>query len=134
MLLLDTHVALWLARGVELSRSVRDQIVAARAAEGVFISSVTVWEVGNLLRKGTVGLDTSLRDWIELFRAEGGYNDAPLTTEIVVEAANLPGRLHNDPADRFLVATARNLNVPLVTRDKRILAYAKAGHVRVVKC
>lgn len=134
MLLLDTHVALWLALGIELSQAVRDQIVEVRKKDGVLISAVTVWEVGNLLRKGTLSLDISLLGWIERFRAEGGYNEAPLTTEIVIEAANLPGPIHNDPADRFLVATARQLDVTLVTRDKRILDYSSAGHVRVLKC
>ena len=134
MLLLDTHVAVWLARGIELSQAVRDQIMAARAMEGVYISSVTVWEVGNLLRKGKAGLDISLSAWVERFRAEDGFNEAPLTADIVVEAANLPGRFHNDPADRFLVATARHLNIPMMTRDKRILDYARVGHVRAVKC
>ena len=134
MLLLDTHVAVWLARGIELSQAVRDRITAARTMEGVYISSVTVWEVGNLLRKGKAGLDISLSAWVERFRANEGFNEAPLTADIVVEAANLPGRLHNDPADRFLVATARQLNLPMMTRDKRILDYAKAGHVRAVKC
>lgn len=134
MLLLDTHVAIWLALGIELSQATRDEIVMARGAEGAFISSITIWEIGNLLKKGAAGLRTSLLGLVESFRAEGGYVECPLTVDIAVEAANLPGRFHSDPADRFLVGTARHLNIPLMTRDKRILDYAKAGHVRAVKC
>ena len=134
MLLLDTHVAIWLAFGTELTQASRDRITRERESEGVGISAVTVWEVGNLVRKGKLGLQLTLSAWVERFRATHGFHDVPLSTDIVIEAANLPGQLHGDPADRFLVATARHLDIPLVTRDKRILAYAKAGHVRVVKC
>jgi PIN domain nuclease of toxin-antitoxin system len=44
----------------------------------------------------------------------------------------LPGEIHRDPADRFLIATARHLGVPLMTIDERILAYGAAGHVQTV--
>jgi PIN domain nuclease of toxin-antitoxin system len=46
----------------------------------------------------------------------------------------LPGELHADPADRLLIATARQLGVPLVTRDRRILDYAAQGHVDAIPC
>jgi PIN domain nuclease of toxin-antitoxin system len=46
----------------------------------------------------------------------------------------LPGPLHNDPADRLLITTARALDIPIVTRDRRILDYARAGAVAAVAC
>jgi PIN domain nuclease of toxin-antitoxin system len=46
----------------------------------------------------------------------------------------LPGRFHDDPADRRLLATARLRNVPFVRRDKRTLDYAEAGHAQAIKC
>jgi PIN domain nuclease of toxin-antitoxin system len=49
-------------------------------------------------------------------------------------ASFLPGDFHNDPADRFLVATARVMGVALLTRDRKILDYAAAGHVRAIAC
>ena len=58
----------------------------------------------------------------------------PLTSAIALATAELPNPLHDDPADRLLIATARDLDVPLVTRDARILAYAAAGHVRAIAC
>ena len=46
----------------------------------------------------------------------------------------MPGTLHRDPADRLLIATARDLGAPLVTRDARILAYAAQGHLDAIPC
>jgi len=51
---------------------------------------------------------------------------------MAIDACTLPGDFHADPADRILVATARAENATLVTRDEKILAYAQAGHVRVL--
>lgn len=134
MLLLDTHVAVWFAAGIELSQLTRDQVTQTRAEDGACISAVTVWEVGNLLRKGMLKFDITLSAWVERFRTTEGFHDLPLSTEIVVEAANLPGHFHGDPADRFLVATARFLDIPIMTRDKSILDYADAGQVHAVRC
>jgi PIN domain nuclease of toxin-antitoxin system len=54
--------------------------------------------------------------------------------EVALSAAYLPGDFHRDPADRLLIATARELDVPLVTRDRRILDYAGQGHVDAIPC
>ena len=53
-------------------------------------------------------------------------------TSIVLDSCQLPGDLHADPADRFLIATAREMSLTLVTGDKKILAYGKAGNVQVL--
>jgi PIN domain nuclease of toxin-antitoxin system len=132
-MLLDTHTALWFSEGIELTDAMDRQITLARNQDAVRLSVVTIWEIGNLIRKGR-GLKGSLAQWAAGFMEVGGISIVDLTTEIVLDAAALPGRFHADPADRFLVATARTLHIPIVTRDKRILDYAKAGHVRALKC
>jgi PIN domain nuclease of toxin-antitoxin system len=48
--------------------------------------------------------------------------------------SDLPGDFHAAPMDRMIVATARHLGMPVVTSDRKILAYAEAGHVKVVAC
>jgi PIN domain nuclease of toxin-antitoxin system len=52
-----------------------------------------------------------------------GVTIHPLTPEICVESAELPGEFHGDPADQIIVATARLLAVPVVTSDRKILDY-----------
>ena len=59
---------------------------------------------------------------------------APLTPEIAIDSSFLPAPLHNDSADRLLIATARALQMPIVTRDRRILAYAQTGAVAAIAC
>jgi PIN domain nuclease of toxin-antitoxin system len=59
---------------------------------------------------------------------------APFTPEIAIDSSNLPQPLHADPADRLLITTARYLGFPLVTRDRKIEAYAALGHVGVIAC
>ena len=58
----------------------------------------------------------------------------PLTARQAVESSRLPGDLHDDPADRLLAATGRDLDACLVTRDARLLAYGEAGHLQVLAC
>jgi PIN domain nuclease of toxin-antitoxin system len=52
----------------------------------------------------------------------------------MVSSSNLPGQIHGDPMDRILIATARALNLILVTSDRPILRYAEAGHLRTLAC
>lgn len=57
-----------------------------------------------------------------------------LEPEIAIESCRLPGSLHADPADRFLVATARIKKPTLVTRDARIFKYVRHGHLQAMTC
>lgn len=63
-----------------------------------------------------------------------GIRPASFTPDIAIDSAQLPGDLHRDPGDRLLIATARHLAIPIVTRDRLILAYAEQGHVRAIAC
>ena len=63
-----------------------------------------------------------------------GNREASFTPEIAIDASFLPGELHGDPADRLIVASARHLGVPIVTLDRRIIAYGRDGHLQVIPC
>ena len=52
----------------------------------------------------------------------------------MVDVGDLPDLAHRDPADRMLIATARRRDLILITRDRAILDYAAAGHVRAIAC
>jgi len=87
-------------------------------ANEVWLSAVSIWELVLLVEKRRITLGCEAEEWIT--RAVAPLREAPLTTEIVLETLrfNLP---HPDPADRFLVATARTLGLTLVTSDSRLL-------------
>lgn len=122
-----------------MARAASEAIIGAGLARGVFVSSISAWEAGLLQRaqerRGTALLFLpDLRTWFTRALAGPGIRQAPFTPEIAIGASDLPGDFHGGPADRLLVATARSMGVPLVTRDRKILAYGEAGHVRALAC
>jgi PIN domain nuclease of toxin-antitoxin system len=117
-LLLDTHVWIWSQVAPEkLSARVRRAL--ENHANEVWLSPISIWELVLLVEKRRMALGGDIVEWIT--KAVAPLKEAPLTAEIVLETArfNLP---HPDPADRFLVATARSLGLTLVTSDVRLLA------------
>ncbi|HEV2444647.1 MAG TPA: type II toxin-antitoxin system VapC family toxin, partial [Candidatus Sulfopaludibacter sp.] len=89
-------------------------------------------ELAMLEAKGRVRLGMPCERWVERALATPGLTLASLTTEIAIESTRLPGAFHGDPADRIIVATARELDARLLTRNRRIVAYARKGHVTVL--
>lgn len=136
-LLLDTCAIIYRAEGRTMTKGSTSAIDRAAAANGVLISPVSAWEIGLLSRADRpnrleFGMDPFT--WFVRVLSEPGAMEVALTPEIAFASTRLPGDFHRDPADRFLVATARALNVPIVTRDEEMEAYAKAGHLKLIKC
>ena len=116
-LLLDTHIWIWsVAQPKQLSRRVYQELQDQN--NELWLSPVSTWEVLLLHAKGRVTLHGNARDWIT--KATARLREAPLTHEIVATAHELP-LAHQDPADRFLAATAGVLGLTLVTADHRLL-------------
>ena len=83
--------------------------------------------------KGQIRFQRSFSDWIqEASLAPGTFIEA-LSTDILVESTRLPGKVHGDPSDRMLVATARKIGATLVTRDQNLLDYAAEGYLSALK-
>lgn len=82
--------------------------------------------------KDRLVLDRPVIEWMHEVMAKPGLRLAPLTPEIAIRSSRLPGRFHADPADRMIVATARETGATLVTHDHAILRYAEQGHVQVM--
>ena len=137
--LLDTCAVIWLANGDPLASSATDAIVHAGLADGVFVSPASAWEIG-LLSKPKRGRNLAVqflpdpKTWFARVMAGPAIREATLTPEIAIDASFLPGELHGDSGDRLIVTTARHLGVPVVTRDQRIIAYGRNGHVQIVPC
>jgi len=134
VLLLDTCAVIWLAQGDPISPASRRAVDAAAADGNLLVSPVSAWEIGALAAKGRVEFEPSPERWFAAFLAWPGVRLAPLTPEAAIAAWFLPGRPHGDPADRMLIATARQSKAALVTRDRRIRAYGAAGHLAVIAC
>jgi PIN domain nuclease of toxin-antitoxin system len=90
----------------------------------VLLSPISFWEVATLVNKGRVELDRDMQQWVYDVCSEESIKLAPLTPSAAASAACLGG-FHGDPADRLLYATARELRVPFVTKDRQIRDYAR---------
>ena len=134
LLLLDTHAWVWLNTGDARKLGKKATQRMTRAAErGVLrLSVISVWELGLLHARGNIRFSLTLDEWVRAALATPGLSVTDLTTEIAVDASRLPGDLHPDPADRMLVATARQIDATLVTRDERLLRYAGEGWIKAL--
>ena len=133
-ILLDTHVWLWYAEGSEgqLSKATLSAIDQARQAHRVYVSTISVWEIGMLCAKEKISLSAPAGEWVRRATAMPGLRVQTLDVETAFESTQLPGHPHGDPADRFLIAAARVHKLRLVTADRKIRAYGKAGYVQVL--
>jgi PIN domain nuclease of toxin-antitoxin system len=132
--LLDTCAVIFIADGRPLAASARREISAALVGDGVLVSPISAWEIGLLSARRGLPFHPDPKRWFQSFLAYPGVRLTPFSPEIAIESSFLPAPMHSDPADRLLIATARALDVPIVTRDRRILDYARAGFVAAVPC
>lgn len=134
-LLLDTHIFLWLMNGENfLSSKNREYIEDVIEEEGsVGVSAISLWEISMLHSRQRILLDQPCLNWFTHSLHAPGIYLAELTPEIAVDSCSLPGEFHSDPADRIIVSTARILDVPLMTKDQKILHYSQKGFVHCIE-
>jgi PIN domain nuclease of toxin-antitoxin system len=133
VVLLDTCAMFFLANGDAMAEPARQAIRQAVADDGVLISAISAWEIGMIAAKGRMKFVPNAQRWLADFLERDGVGVAPLTIAAALDAGLLPS-FRGDPADRIMIATAQHLNVPIITRDGPILAYAKSGHVKAIRC
>ncbi len=118
-LLLDTHIWLWsLLQPERLSKRVAKRL--SDPENQLWLSPVSVWEAIVLAQKGRIRVQGDPVAWVRGACGVGPFRDAPLTREIALESRML-NMSHEDPADRFIAATARVLELTLVTGDAKLL-------------
>jgi PIN domain nuclease of toxin-antitoxin system len=120
-MVLDTHAWVWWVDDhPRLNRAVRDRI---DADSDVRISAISMLEVATAAARGRLSLRPSVEHWLAVAQAAEQLRIEPLTDALCVQSTRLPGEFHRDPADRLIVALARQLDVQLVTADQKILSY-----------
>jgi PIN domain nuclease of toxin-antitoxin system len=129
--LLDTHILVWLLEdSVRIGESVHAQIQQAADEDSLFVSAITPWEIAMLVAKGRLRLGQDVAEWLKAALSLPGIRLEPLSPVIAVASTRLPWEVHPDPADRILLATARQLDATLVTADERILEYGAQGFLK----
>lgn len=135
LLLLDTHVAVWLA-----SASPRLKPATLSIIEDAFhrrilcLSPIAAWEIGLLVAQDRLDLGLNPLAWFESFVQKFNINVLDFSPEVAISSSFIPGEFHRDPADRILVATAIAESASIVTADRKIVDYGKQGFVSVIAC
>jgi PIN domain nuclease of toxin-antitoxin system len=125
VIVLDTHVLVWAASDDrKLGRKARALIDQQWASGRVAVPAIAFWEVGLLQERSRLRLPSTVREWRDSVLAAGAI-ELPLDGTVAVRALDLAG-LHDDPADRFIVATALVHEAALVTADERLLDWRHA--------
>jgi PIN domain nuclease of toxin-antitoxin system len=130
VIVLDTHALVWWVSGDgRLSARARDLIeqTVASAGRQVLVSAISAWEIAMLVERGRIALAMDLDEWLLALESLEGVTLVPVSVQVAVQSATLPGTFHKDPADRMIVALAREQNAVLVTADENIQRYP---HVR----
>ena len=128
--LLDTHAWVWwVTEDRRLSPAARRAIERSQGKGELSLSLISVWEVAKKVEKAQLVLDRPVDQWLDSALAWPRLHLVELTRPILVESCKLPSPFHGDPADQILVATARDRDAAIITKDEKIRAYA---YVRTV--
>jgi PIN domain nuclease of toxin-antitoxin system len=119
-LLLDTHIWLWSHLDpARLSRSVTAALT--KPEHEIWLSPISVWEFLLLVEKGRITLRVEPREWIDTAWSRAPIHEAALNREVALRSRSVRVP-HQDPADRFIAATAEVYGLTLVTDDQHLLA------------
>ena len=124
-LLLDTCALIWC---VSAPRNLSPAACEAMLDKDsrIHVSAISCAEIACLADDRRITVTPHWRTWFNRAVADNGWSVLDITLATVQEAYSLPGDFHRDPADRFIVATARLLDLTIVTADRKILDYPHA--------
>jgi len=126
--ILDTHAWIWWNMDPgKLSQKVQKTIENTNKYDEILLSAISPWEFSKLLEKKKLGISCDPEDWIKSALDMPKLRLVPVSPVLAYRSTILPQPFHNDPADQIIVATAREENATILTKDERILAYR---HVR----
>ena len=125
MIVLDTHAWVWWVSGAQrLPAKVVKTLARHRERGTLRVSSISVWEVAQLVERGRLEITMPVDDWVARSEALPFLQFVPVDNRIALGSTRLPGSFHADPADRIIVSTARSLGATLVTRDEKLRRYS----------
>ena len=128
--LLDTHTWVWWnMEPKKLSRKARAAIADTQRYSEILLSAISPWEFCKLLEKERIGISCDPEEWISEALRMPKLRLVPLTPAIAYRSTILPRPFHGDPADQIIVATSREENTTIISKDRLIRDYP---HVRTV--
>ena len=128
--ILDTHTWIWWnMHPAKLSDKVRSLVTDSNLYECLLLSAISPWEFSKLLEKKRIGISCDPEEWINQALDMPKLRLVPLSPVIAYRSTVLPHPFNGDPADQIIVATAREENATILTKDKMIVQYK---HVRTL--
>jgi PIN domain nuclease of toxin-antitoxin system len=116
-LVLDTHIVVHAANDELEPR--RKRLLDDESSE-LFVSAVTLWELTKLVELGQLAMPDGFDRFMRHLCAHPRFTIAQYNAELMIELLTIAPKLHKDPADQIIVATARVLGATLMTNDTRI--------------
>lgn len=130
MIVLDTHTWIWYIDSPDLlGKKAKNKIEQARSSNDIYVSSISSWEIYMLEKKNRIAFEIGCDIWIRRCEQLSFLNFVPFDNDIAKLSVNLPEPLHQDPADRIIIATAKYLGAKLVTKDEKISNYS---HIKTI--
>ena len=125
MIVLDTHVLIWWLdkTSSKLTTRALQAIENELLTDSVVASSISAWEIAMLVSKGKLDLSMDVLVWLDAASRIEHFRFVPVDNAVAAKSTMLPGDFHADPADRIIVALARELSAPVVTADRKISQY-----------
>ncbi|HAY32506.1 MAG TPA: type II toxin-antitoxin system VapC family toxin [Ignavibacteria bacterium] len=121
MILLDTHVYLWLVNGdLKLKQNYLDFL---ENEQKKFISVISIWEISLLLKRERLKLNQALEEWIRNSTIAFKIDVINLDPDIIY-VYHMLNNFHGDPADKFIASTSINRKIPLLTFDRKLIDYS----------
>ena len=122
MVVSGTHVWVWWTSGDPALPAALHRFLDSTPAqdEGLGVSAISCWEVAKLVALGRLDLGGPAGWWLASALGYPGVRFLPLSPAVAVEANQLPGSIHRDPADQIIVVTTRLFGCPLLTADAKI--------------
>jgi len=134
-ILLDTCAMIWIVDDERLDPEATQELERAYdRGEQVLVSPISALEMGTLIAKGRYETKMNGRAWFRMAMSHEPLALADLPPDIMIDSTSLPGNPPRDPADRIIIATAREHGYRVMTRDRKILDYAEQGHVQAIPC
>ncbi|MCK4505294.1 MAG: type II toxin-antitoxin system VapC family toxin [Candidatus Aegiribacteria sp.] len=125
---LDTHVWIWWNMNPQkLSKRIRLLLSIPEQYDSLLLSAISLWEFSKLLEKKRIGISCNPEEWIAEALDMPKLRLIPLTPTIAYRSTSLPQPFNGDPTDQIIVATAREENATILTKDKIIQNYK---HIR----
>jgi len=128
--LLDTHTWIWWHMNPsKLSKKVKQLMSKTEKYDELLLSAISPWEFCKLLEKNKIGISCNPEDWLITALNMPKFRLVALSPSIAYRSTVLPQPFHSDPGDQIIVATAREENAIILTKDKRIQNY---NHVKSI--